>query len=277
MKFTKMHGIGNDYVFVNCFEENVENPQELSKKISDKHFGIGSDGLVLIMPSEKAGFRMRIFNPDGSEAEMCGNAIRCVAKYVRDRNMIETNEFEIETLAGIIKPKVISSGNVSVVQVDMGEPVLEREKIPMAGESSGRVVGEELIVGGKIVSVTCVSMGNPHCIVFVEDTEFPDFASLGKKIETHKVFPNKINVEFVKVINDSEINMRVWERGAGETLACGTGACASAVACVLNGKTRRDVTVHLKGGDLKILWDEKSNHVYMTGPAEEVFEGVWKN
>ncbi len=277
MKFTKMHGIGNDYVFVNCFEETVKEPEALSKKISDRHFGIGSDGLVLIMPSEKAGFRMRIFNPDGSEAEMCGNAIRCVAKYVRDRNMTDADEFEIETLAGIIKPKVISSGHVSMVRVDMGEPVLEREKIPMDGEPSGSVVGEELKAEGKTVSITCVSMGNPHCVIFVEDVDFPEFGHLGKSVENHDLFPNRTNVEFVNVLNEREVEMRVWERGAGETLACGTGACASAVACILNKKTGREVIVHLKGGDLKILWDEKTNHIYMTGPAEEVFEGVWKN
>ncbi len=276
MKFTKMHGIGNDYIFVNCFEEKVENPQELSKKISARHFGIGSDGLVLIMPSEKADFRMRIFNPDGSEAEMCGNAVRCVAKYVRDRKMIETDEFEIETLAGIIKPKLISSGRVSMVQVDMGEPVFEREKIPMMG-SDGKVIDEVLDAGGTKVKITCVSMGNPHCVIFVEDIDFSEFEHLGKIIENHDLFPNRINVEFVKILNEHEIEMRVWERGAGETLACGTGACASVVACVLNKKTGRDVTAHLKGGDLKIVWDEKSNHVYMTGSAEEVFEGVWKN
>ncbi|MCK4555223.1 MAG: diaminopimelate epimerase, partial [Candidatus Aenigmarchaeota archaeon] len=216
------------------------------------------------------------FNPDGSEAEMCGNAIRCVAKYVRDRNMIETNEFEIETLAGIIKPKVISSGRVSMVQVDMGEPIFERGKIPMAG-ADGKVIEELLDAGGTEVKITCVSMGNPHCVIFVEDVDFPEFGHLGKIVENHDLFPNRTNVEFVNVLNEREVEMRVWERGVGESLACGTGACASAVACVLNKKTGRDLTVHLKGGDLKILWDEKTNHIYMTGPAEEVFEGVWKN
>ncbi len=274
MKFTKMHGIGNDYIFVNCFEEDVKEPEALAKKMSVRHFGVGSDGLVLIMPSDAADFRMRIFNPDGSEAEMCGNAVRCVAKYVRDRNMTDADEFEIETLAGIIKPKVISSGNVSMVRVDMGEPVLEREKIPMVG-SNGKVIDEGLDACGTKVKVTCVSMGNPHCVIFVEDVDFPEFENLGKIIENHELFPNRINVEFVQILNEREVKMRVWERGAGETLACGTGACASVVACVLNKKTGRDVIVHLKGGDLKILWDEKSNHVYMTGSAERVYEGEW--
>ncbi len=275
MKFTKMHGIGNDYIFVNCLEEDVKEPEELAKKISVRHFGVGSDGLVLILPSEKADFRMRIFNPDGSEAEMCGNAVRCVAKYVRDRNLIDADEFEIETLAGIIKPKVISSGRVSMVRVDMGEPVFERGKIPMVG-SDGSVIDEMLDARGTDVNITCVSMGNPHCVIFVESVDFSEFECLGKIIENHELFPNRINVEFVNVLNEHEIEMRVWERGVGESLACGTGACASAVACVLNKKTGRDVTVRLKCGDLKILWDEKSNHVYMTGPAEDVFDGVWK-
>ena len=274
MKFTKMHGLGNDYIFVNCFEENVKEPKALAKKMSARHFGVGSDGLVLIMPSEKADFRMRIFNPDGSEAEMCGNAVRCVAKYVRDRNMIDADEFEIETLAGIIKPKVISSGRVSMVRVDMGEPVLERKKIPMAG-SDGKVIDDVLDAGGTEVKITCVSMGNPHCVIFVESVDFPEFGHLGKIIENHDLFPNRINVEFVNVLNEHEIEMRVWERGVGESLACGTGACAVAVACVLNKKAGRDVIVYLKGGDLKILWDEKTNHVYMTGSAETVYEGEW--
>ena len=275
MKFTKMQGLGNDYIYINCFEEKIENPNELSIKISDRHFGVGSDGLVLIEPSKTSDFKMRIFNPDGSEAEMCGNATRCVAKYVYDNNMTKKTEFEIKTKAGIIKPKLnIENNKVKTICVDMGEPILEQEKIPMIGTKE-TVVNEEIIINDKKLNITCVSMGNPHCIVFIDDTDFKEFETLGKILENHEIFPNRINVEFVKILNQNEVNMRVWERGAGETLACGTGACATAVACILNNKTNNKITVHLKGGRLEINWDKNTNHVFMTGPAKKVFDGTW--
>ncbi|NOR85879.1 diaminopimelate epimerase [archaeon] len=287
MKFTKMHGLGNDYIYVNCFKEKIENPNELSIKISDRHFGVGSDGLVLIEPSKTHDFKMRIFNPDGSEAEMCGNATRCVAKYVYDNNMTKKTEFEIETKAGTIKPKLnlnLENNQVKNICVDMGEPILERNKIPMIGPK-GNVINENLPINNinnntnneNNVKITCVSMGNPHCIIFIDNTKFNEFETLGKTIENHKTFPNRTNVEFVEIINNNEVNMRVWERGAGETLACGTGACATTVACILNNKTNRKIIVHLKGGDLEINWDKDTNHVFMTGPAEKIFDGTWKN
>ncbi|MFH1126734.1 MAG: diaminopimelate epimerase, partial [archaeon] len=256
IRFTKMHGIGNDFIIINRFEENIEdiNIKDLAIKMSDRHFGAGSDGIILIMPpeSKENDFRYRMFNPDGSEAEMCGNGMRCAARYVFDHNLTKKTKLRFETKAGIIKPELILvKGHVKEVRVDMGEPVLEREKIPMLGPA-GKVINEDLKAGNKTVKVTCVSMGNPHCIIFVDDTGFDGFEQLGKAIETHRSFPKKTNVEFIKVLGRSEIDMRVWERGAGETLACGTGACASAVACVLNKKTDRIVTVHLLGGDLKI-------------------------
>ncbi len=279
IKFTKMHGIGNDYIFINCFAENLKNIdlKDLAIKMSDRHFGIGSDGIILIMPAESKenDFRYRIFNSDGSEAEMCGNGIRCAAKYVFEYGLTKKANLRFETKAGIIKPEiVVEKGSVKDVRVNMGEPVLERGKIPMLGQK-GTVVNEELKLEGRSINVTCVSMGNPHCVILVEDTEFKGFDELGKKIENHKAFPNGTNVEFVQIMNQKEIKMRVWERGAGETLACGTGACASVVACVLNKKTERDVVVHLKGGNIQVEWDEKTNHVFKTGPAVEVFEGVW--
>lgn len=276
MKFTKMHGIGNDYVFVNCLEERVDKPEGLSKKISDRHFGVGSDGLVLILPSKKADFKMRIFNPDGSEAEMCGNAIRCVAKYVYERNLTKKKDLEIETLAGIMKPKLMMQGNkVEAIQVDMGPPRLLRKEIPMLGDEYEKVVNEPLKVEDEEYKITCVSMGNPHCILYVDDVDTAPVKELGPQIENHKLFPKRTNVEFVQVLNKNEIKMRVWERGAGETLACGTGASASVVASVLNNKTNKKVTVHLLGGDLEIEWSD-NGHVYMTGPAEEVFDGVYE-
>lgn len=279
IKFTKMHGLGNDYLFINCFEEKLANIDlnDLAIRMSDRHFGVGSDGIILIMPpeSKENDFKYRIFNSDGSEAEMCGNGMRCAAKYVFECALTKKTNLRFETKAGIIKPEImLEKGNAKTVRVDMGEPIFERGKIPMAGPK-GNVINEKLDVNCEEVKVTCVSMGNPHCVIFVEDTEFKGFEDLGKKIETHKVFPKRTNVEFVQVIDRKEIRMRVWERGAGETLACGTGACASAVASVLNKKTERTVIVHLKGGDLIIEWDEKTNHIFMTGPAVEVFDGIW--
>ncbi len=280
IRFTKMHGLGNDYIFINCFEENLDNVnlEELAVNMSKYHYGIGSDGIILILPpeSEENDFKYRIFNSDGSEAEMCGNGIRCAAKYVYDHNLTKKTKLRFETKAGIIIPELILKNNeVSEIRVDMGEPILEREKIPMKGPK-GLVIDENLDINKKTLKITCVSMGNPHCIIFTKDTQFKGFEQLGKSIETHDKFPNKTNVEFILVLNRKEIIMRVWERAEGETLACGTGACASAVACILNKKTERTVTVHLKGGDLKIEWDKDSNHVFMTGPAVEVFFGEFQ-
>ncbi len=280
IKFTKMHGLGNDYIFINCFEQDLGSIdlKKLATKMSSRHFGIGSDGIILIMPkeSEENDFRYRIFNSDGSEAEMCGNGIRCASKYVYDHKLTKKTKLCFETKAGIIKPELIIENNtVKDIRVDMGEPVLERKKIPMKGPA-GPVIDENIDINNKTLKITCVSMGNPHCIIFTHNTEFEGFKELGKAIETHESFPNKTNVEFVQVLNRNEIKMRVWERGAGETLACGTGACASAVACILNKKTERQLTVRLKGGDLKIEWDKESNHVFMTGPAVETFSGKFQ-
>ncbi len=273
MKFTKMHGIGNDYVYVNCFKEKVENPARIAIKISDRHFGIGSDGLVLIMASEKEDFRMRMFNSDGSEAEMCGNAIRCVGKYVFDNHMTEKNTISVETLAGtkILKLRILN-GKVSSVRVDMGEPILDSEIIPVIHKKNS-FIDEEVVVDGETFKVTCVSMGNPHAVTYMTNIDNLHIEKVGPKFEKHEIFPKKTNTEFVEVIDRDTLKMRVWERGAGETLACGTGACAVLVASVLNGLSNREATVKLLGGNLNIKWDENDNHVYMTGPAEKVFDG----
>ena len=261
MKFTKMHGIGNDYVYVNCFEESIKNPAEVSKFVSDRHFGIGSDGLILISPSAKADFRMNIYNADGSQAEMCGNGIRCVAKYVYDYGLTDKTEISVETLAGIKYLKLqVENGKVATVEVNMGAPILEPKKIPVAVER-------------KTYHMTCVSMGNPHAIIFMDNVKELDIEAIGPYFENHPVFPKRTNTEFVEVLDKNTVNMRVWERGSDETLACGTGACATTVACILNNKTEDEVTVHLLGGDLKIRWDRKENLVYMTGPATVVFDG----
>ena len=273
MKFTKMNGCGNDYVYINGFVEKVENPKELAKKVSDRHFGIGSDGLILIVPSDKADFCMRMFNADGSEGEMCGNGIRCVAKYVYDHKMTDKTEISVETKAGIkYLDLTVEDEKVTKVKVDMGEPILEPKKIPVRSEKK-RVVNEPIAVAEKTWNMTCVSMGNPHAVVFVEDTGSLEIEKYGPLFENHELFPNRTNTEFVQVLNRNEINMRVWERGAGETLACGTGTCASVVACILNGYTDEKVLVHLLGGDLEIEYEKTTNHVFMTGPAETVFEG----
>lgn len=273
MKFTKMHGIGNDYVYVNCFEENIRNPSKLAIRVSDRHFGIGSDGLVLIMPSKKHDFRMRMFNPDGTEAEMCGNAIRCVGKYVYDNGMTDKREITIETLAGVKKLNLnVRSGKVRSVRVDMGEPELEPGKIPVI-HGAKRVVNEDMEIGGKIYKVTCVSMGNPHAVTYHDDIDSLKVDVIGPEFEHSPLFPRGINAEFVEIIDRTTLKMRVWERGTGETLACGTGACAVLVASVLNGVSERKADVRLRGGDLHVEWNEHDNHVYMTGPAETVFEG----
>ena len=273
MKFTKMHGIGNDYVYVNCFEESVKNPAEVSKFVSDRHFGIGSDGLILISPSAIADFRMNIYNADGSQAEMCGNGIRCVAKYVYDYGLTDKTEISVETLAGIKYLRLqVENGKVASVEVSMGAPILEPKEIPVAVEESP-VVNVPVEVKGKIYHMTCVSMGNPHAIIFMNNVKDLDIAAIGPYFENHTVFPKRTNTEFVEVLDRNTVNMRVWERGSDETLACGTGACATTVACILNDKTENEVTVHLLGGDLKIRWDREANQVYMTGPATVVFDG----
>ncbi len=275
MRFTKMQGCGNDYVYINCFEENVENPAQLAVEMSERHFGVGSDGLVLILPSDEADFTMRMFNSDGSEAEMCGNAIRCVGKYVYDRKLTDKEELSIATLAGIKHLSLhVIDGAVDTVTVDMGEPVLEAEEIPVLSVNKP-IVREEITAFDKIFSFTCVSMGNPHAVTVVENTDSFPVEKYGPVVETDAHFPNKTNVEFVQAVSSDYLKMRVWERGAGETWACGTGTCAAAVAACLNGLCGREVTVKLLGGELKIRWDEKNNHVYMTGPARFSFDGIW--
>jgi diaminopimelate epimerase len=274
MRFTKMHGAGNDYVYVNCFEEPVPaDLPALAKTMSHRRFGVGADGLILIRPSSVADARMQMFNADGSEAEMCGNGIRCVAKYVYDRGLSRRETLTIETKAGVLTLAVeASGGSVHRVRVDMGEPVLEAERIPT--RLQGRPIADhELTVGGRTVSVTCVSMGNPHCVVFVSQASDDLVLGLGPKIETDDRFPARTNVEFVEVLSPREVRQRTWERGSGETWACGTGASAVCVAGVLTRRTERKVVSHLLGGDLE--WSAADNHVYMTGPAEEVFSGDW--
>lgn len=274
MKFTKMQGIGNDYVYVDCTKENkIENPAELSKKVSNRHFGIGSDGLILIENSNVADFKMAIYNADGSQAEMCGNGIRCVAKFVFDKGLINKENITIETLAGIKQLKLSTeNGKVKKVRVDMGEPILEAKKIPVISDKNP-VIDLQLQAADKTFTATCVSMGNPHAITFVNNVEEFDVEKYGKILEIKKEFPKHSNIEFVELIDKNNIKMRVWERGSGETLACGTGSCASVVACILNNKTERKVNVHLLGGTLEIEWNKQNNHVYMEGPAEIVFEG----
>lgn len=273
MKFTKMQGIGNDYVYVNCFQEKVENPGELAVRVSDRHFGIGSDGLILIMPSEKADFRMAMYNADGSEGAMCGNGIRCVAKYVYDYGMTDQTSISVETKSGIKYLNLtVEEGKVAEVRVNMGAPELMAAKIPVVSDKE-KVIDEPIGVDGESYRMTCVSMGNPHAVVYLEDIKNLEIEKTGPKFENHPCFPDRVNTEFVRVIDEHTLEMRVWERGSGETLACGTGACAVAVASVLNGYVSGEVTVKLLGGDLKIFWDEKENTVYMTGPAAVVFDG----
>lgn len=274
MKFTKMQGTGNDYIYVNCFQETVADPSALAVRLSDRHFGIGSDGLILICPSEKADCRMDMYNADGSRGMMCGNGVRCIGKYMYDRGLARKDILTVETLSGIKTLRLeISGGKVSAAEVNMGSPVLEAARIP-AKFSKSPVISEPLSVNGVMYSVTCLSMGNPHCVLFVESTDRLDLEKKGPQFETHPFFPKRVNTEFIQVVNRSEIRMRVWERGSGETLACGTGACAAVVACCLNGKTEREVLVHLKGGDLSVRWDEISDDVFLKGPAEFTFDGT---
>jgi diaminopimelate epimerase len=283
-----MHGIGNDYVYVNCFEETIVDPARLAPKVSDRHFGIGSDGLVLICPSKTADVRMRMFNVDGSEAQMCGNALRCVAKYVYDCSLAQVGgpyavpgqktypaSFNIETGNGILKVglEIGNDGKVDRVCVNMGQPILVPRRIPVACDQCEPVINMPFDVGGQEFDMTCVSMGNPHAVFFVDDVESIDLEHLGPAIENHNFFPQRINVHFVQVEGPGEFSMRTWERGCGITLACGTGACACAVAAVLTGNCEREVTAHLPGGDLELNWCEEDNCVYMTGPAVEVFSG----
>lgn len=276
MKFTKMQGAGNDYVYVDCFTQRLlGDPAELSRRVSDRHFGIGADGLILIGPSERADARMRMFNADGSESEMCGNGIRCVAKYVYDHGIAVKDRLTIETGNGVLTLDLHQDdGRVTHVRVDMGEPILESERIPthLPGDPP---INAELEVGEWKLAVTCVSMGNPHCITFVDHVTDSLVLVAGPKVENHPAFPRRTNAEFVKVNSRHDVTMRVWERGSGETLACGTGACAVAVAGVLTNRTDRRITAHLPGGSLQLEWSESDNHVYMTGPAVEVFQGEW--
>lgn len=273
MKFTKMEGIGNDYVYVNCFQEKVKDPRRVAVKVSDRHYGIGSDGLILIKPSDVADFCMDMYNADGSQSEMCGNGIRCVAKYVYDYGLTDQTSISVETLAGIKYLDLkIEDGKVAMVTVNMGQPELIPAKIPVKSDKD-ILVNEPVTVGGREYKMTCVSMGNPHCIVFVEDTEAFPLEEIGPLFENHAIFPNRVNAEFIQILDRKTVNMRVWERGSGETLACGTGACASAVACILNDLTDEEITLHLLGGDLLVRWDREKNLVYMTGPATVVFDG----
>lgn len=277
MKFTKMHGIGNDYVYINCLEETVNNPSELSVFVSDRHKGIGSDGLVLIKASDVADFRMDMFNADGSQSQMCGNAIRCVGKYVYDRGLTNKTEVSVETLAGIKYLSLLVKNNkVETVKVNMGAPILKPALIPTTLDGD-TVVARPVTIGDKEYHITCVSMGNPHCVTYMDSEDEVmnlEIDKVGPLFENNEIFPERVNAEFVKVIDRNTLLMRVWERGSGETMACGTGACAVAVATMLNGLCEDSVTVKLLGGDLKITWDKKADLVYMEGSATTVFDGV---
>ena len=276
MRFTKMQGAGNDYVYVDCIRERMpRDPATLSRAISDRHFGIGSDGLILICGSDRADARMRMFNADGSEAEMCGNGIRCVAKYVHDHGLAREPRLTIETRRGVLTLDLeVKDGKVSRVRVDMGEPILNSDRIPttLPGDPP---INAFLQLPDRSLTVTCVSMGNPHCVAFVDSLTDALVCGVGPIVEQHPAFPRRTNTEFVMVNGPDEVTMRVWERGSGETMACGTGACAVAVAGVLSRRTKRNLIVHLRGGDLELNWSEEDNHVYMTGPAVEVFSGEW--
>lgn len=273
MKFTKMHGIGNDYVYVNCLEEKIGDPARTARLVSDRHFGIGSDGLILIEPSEKADFTMTMYNADGSQGAMCGNGIRCVGKYVYDHGLTHQEHVRIETISGIKELDLtVREGKVDLVRVNMGSPELTAAQIPILTQEK-KAVNLPIEVDGDTYGITGVSMGNPHAVVYLEDLDNLDIEKLGPKFENHPCFPDRINTEFCRVLDEHNLQMRVWERGSGETLACGTGACAAAVSSIINGYTKEQVNVKLLGGSLEIYWDQKSNLVYMTGPAKEVFHG----
>lgn len=277
MQFSKWHGQGNDFVIVNGFQEKLNDYRQAAIAVCDRHFGIGADGLVILLPAATADadFKIRIFNSDGSEAEMCGNATRCIARYVYENGLSEKTSLTLETLAGYIKPEIIfEAGQIKTICVDMGEPRLQRNEIPMTGPEDLQAVNIPLEAAGVTYGITCVSMGNPHCVIFVDDITAVDLSAVGPVIETHSLFPRKTNVEFVQVLSSNKVRMRVWERGAGITLACGTGASATLVASVLNKKTDRAVTVELDGGDLFVEWRD-DNHIYMSGPAIEVFRGSY--
>lgn len=276
MRFTKMQGLGNDYVYVNCLKEEIENPAEVARFVSDRHFGIGSDGLIMICPSEKADFEMKMYNADGSRGEMCGNGIRCVGKYVYDYGLTDKTSVSVDTLAGVkYLDLTVENGKAVLVRVNMGTPILIPDQIPIVAEDEKekQIVDEIIQVDGQEYRMTGVSMGNPHAVVYVEDVKGIDIEKTGPKFEYHERFPKRVNTEFAKVLDRHTVEMRVWERGSGETLACGTGACAVAVASILNGFTEDEVTVKLLGGDLRIQWDKKANVVFMTGPATVVFDG----
>lgn len=275
MRFTKMQGLGNDYVYLDCTQGMPPDPPKLARAMSDRHFGVGSDGLICIRRSERADFRMSMYNADGSEGEMCGNGIRCLGKFVYDRGLTDKTELTVETLAGVKRLSLhVKDGAVDSLSVDMGAPILDLERIPVTG-SGDRFVSRRLTVQGRAWEVTCLSMGNPHAVLFVEDLSRVDVPSLGLAVERHAVFPNHVNAEFVQVLGRDRLRMRVWERGTGETLACGTGACAALCAGVLTGRTGRRADVELPGGTLSIRWEEADGHVYMTGPAVTVFQGEW--
>jgi diaminopimelate epimerase len=275
MKFTKMHGCGNDYVYVNCFEEKIEDPNKTAKLVSDRHFGIGSDGMICICPSDQADFRMAMYNADGSEGAMCGNGIRCVAKYVYDHGMTDKTLITVETNSGIKSLDLkVENGKVSEVVVNMGSPITKPDLIPVLPEGNDEIVLNEAIeILGKEYHMTAVSMGNPHTVVYVDDVKAVEIEKVGPLFEHHKRFPDRVNTEFIHVISPRELDMRVWERGAGETFACGTGTCAAVYASILNGLTEDEVLVHLLGGDLRIRYDREENTIFMTGPATTVFEG----
>lgn len=276
MKFTKMQGLGNDYVYVNCFKETVSNPTETARFVSDRHFGVGADGLIMIKPSEKADFEMEMYNADGSRGEMCGNGIRCVAKYVYDYGLTDKTRISVETLGGIkYLDLTVEEGKAKLVRVNMGRPELSPQLIPVVPEKpeDKELINAPITVGGKEYRMTCVSMGNPHAVICVDDTDGLELEKIGPKFESHERFPKRVNTEFVKVLDRRTVQMRVWERGSGETLACGTGACAAAVSCILNGLTEEKVTVKLLGGDLEIEWNREENIVYMTGPAVTIYDG----
>lgn len=272
-KFTKMHGCGNDYVYVNGFTETIENPEQAAIFVSDRHKGIGSDGLIMILPSDVADFKMKMYNADGSEGAMCGNGVRCIAKYVYDYGLTDKTTVSLETNAGIKQLYLtVENGKVSMVRVDMGHPILTAKEIPVVAESE-QVIDAPIEVGGISYHMTCVSMGNPHAVVFVPDTERLPLHEIGPLFEYHKAFPDRVNTEFVQILDRKNVNMRVWERGSGETLACGTGTCATVVACVLNDLTENEITVHLRGGDIIVSYDRNTDVVTMTGPATVVFDG----
>ena len=273
MKFTKMQGIGNDYVYVNCFEETVSDPVSVAKRVSDRHFGIGADGLILICPSEVADCRMEMYNADGSRSAMCGNGVRCVGKFVHDKGLVDRAEVVVETDAGLkILTLHIADGKTESVTVDMGRPAFAPKNIPLLADGD-TFVDRPVEVMGKLWNLTAVSMGNPHVITFVENTDALDLELLGPAFENHPLFPERTNTEFIQVVDENTLKMRVWERGSGETLACGTGACAALAAAVLCGRANRNATLQLLGGNLEICWDEYTDHVFMTGPAEFVFDG----